>query len=127
MTRYALPDEPAPGGLAPWTVEPFWPLLAVMFGGAGLSWCWFVFNGFAMGSPTRVREALIAAGGFLGSFLLLLGIVGARASGAIGEAAFPYWMELILFWKIGVSYWLFAVQGRTFPIYAYYGGRCAAG
>ena len=36
--RAPVADEPLPGPLQRIAVNPFWPLLAVMFGGAWVSW-----------------------------------------------------------------------------------------
>ena len=57
---YTLADEPQPSGLQHLVVNPLWPLFGFMFGGAWLAFPWYVFNGFAMGSPTRKREAAVA-------------------------------------------------------------------
>ena len=62
---YHIPDEPRPGGLVRWAVNPVWPFIAVMLGGAWLSWGWFLFNGAAIGSPSRARERLLVAVGLL--------------------------------------------------------------
>lgn len=122
MADYSLPDEPRPGALAHLTVQPIWPLFAMMFAGSGVSWIWFVFNGIAMGSPTRKREVGLAALGFAGAFgiLLILGVTVREEW--VSDRALIYLREFRLFWKLGISYWLYTVQARTFGIYEYFGG-----
>lgn len=120
---YRIADEPAPSGLAHLAVNPIWPLFAIMFGGAWLSWPWFALNGFAMGSPTRAKEAIGVAVGFAGNvgftFALLL---------LLGLELLPAWTAPYLFiaysgWKLAVSYALFTSQARTFGLFEYYGGQ----
>ena len=41
---YRIADEPRPGAMEHLAVDPLWPFLAIMFGGAWLSWPWFVFK-----------------------------------------------------------------------------------
>ncbi len=89
-TAYHIPDEPRPAGLAHMTVNPFWPLLCVMFVGAGFSWAWFVLNGIAMGSPTRRRELWIAIGGLLGNAVLLIGVSWAPTRISVSRARRRY-------------------------------------
>jgi tetratricopeptide (TPR) repeat protein len=75
--RYRIIDEPSPSSLARVAVKPFWPLLASMLGGTWLAVPWFILNGFALGSPTRRREALLAAlavGGALALAMLVLSV-----------------------------------------------------
>ena len=124
---YRIDDEPQPSALAKWVVDPLWPLFAIMFGGAVLSWAWFVWNGFAVGSPTKRRELGLAIGGLLGSALLLFGLVGLYASEALGELGFKYALIVLTVWKLGVSYWLYILQGRSFHLYQYFGGEVKNG
>ena len=124
---YQILDEPHPGGMSQFAVQPFWPLIAVMFGGAWLSWPWFVFNSFAIGSPTRRREAVLAACGFVGSIMLILGLDTLIRREILPAAAGPYLFLVILVWKLGVSYWLYALQSRTFGLYEFYGGTVRNG
>ena len=53
---YRIGDEPQPGPLAQVAVNPVWPLLVVMFGGADLSWPWFALNSLASAALTAVRS-----------------------------------------------------------------------
>jgi hypothetical protein len=127
-TLYHVPDEPRPGKLSHVIVNPFWPLLCVMFVGAGVSWAWFVLNGFAMGSPTRKRELGIAIVGLAGNVALLLGVLGSHDRlGVDSELALPYLLLVVVVWKIGASYWLYMLQAGSFGIYEYYGGNVQNG
>jgi hypothetical protein len=124
---YRIADEPRPGTLSRFAVQPFWPLLAVMFGGPWLSWPWFVFNGFAIGSPTRNRELTLAVVGFAGNVVvsLLVGLLVVRE--LVPDSARPYLFLVGVVWKLGVSYRLFSLQARTFGLYVYYGGAVQSG
>lgn len=119
---YELIDEPRPGALAKLAVKPIWPLLAVMLGGAWISWPWFVLNGFAVGSPTRRRELLWALAGPAGCFALivLLGALGSRE--IVGGLGLRYLAISIVVYKLYVTYMLFSLQSRSFSLYEYFGG-----
>ena len=119
---YRLPDEPRPGALGQLVVHPMWPLLAVMFGGVWLSWPWFVFNAWALGSPTRVRETLTAVAGFVGSCVLFGALIMTSVALDLPDAALKYLFLALVIWKLGVSYLLAELQGRGFEVYAWYGG-----
>ena len=122
MSVYRVADEPAPSTWSHLVVQPVWPLFAVMFAGTWLSWPWFVLNGFAMGSPTRRREALIAAVGLAGNVLFGLGIVLLVSLEWIPRAAAPYLFILFTGWKLLISYAIFVTQARTFGLYEAFGG-----
>lgn len=124
---YRIVDEPRASGLASIVVNPMWPLLTHMFGGAPLAWTWFVLNGFALGSPTRRRELLLALGGIAGVLVLALAFGALVASGYL-PAEKIWWMLLVVtLWKLGISYWLYAMQSRTFELYTYFGGAVRSG
>jgi hypothetical protein len=128
VTRsYLISDEPTPGTISRVSVNPFWPLMCVMFAGAGVSWVWFVLNGFAIGSPTRRRELIVAVGGGIGSALLMATIGSFYAGGAVGDTAIPYLMLIVVVWKLGISYGLYMLQADSFAIYEYYGGTVQNG
>ena len=122
MQAYRLSDEPQPGTLARFAVQPLWPLLGVMFVGPWLSWPWFAFNGAAVGSPTRQRELMIVAGGFAGSFALVIVLLILAGAELVAKGALPYLFTILVVWHLAVSYWLYVLQSRTFALYEYYGG-----
>lgn len=125
--RYRLPDEPRPGGLSHLVVHPIWPLLAIMTCGPALAWPWFALNGWALGSPTRVRETLVAIGGFLGNLasLLLIGVVVEGFD--LPEGTLPYLLILASTWKLGITYALLSLQERPFGVYSWFGGTVRNG
>lgn len=107
---YRLPDEPRPGALSNLVVHPMWPLLSIMFGGPWLSWPWFLVNGWALGSPTRVREALVVGAGVVGSFVLLFVSAIIVKQFAFPPEVFPYLLTTVLIWKLGITYMLAEIR-----------------
>ena len=124
---YRIEDEPQPGGLAHLAVNPIWPFFAIMFGGTWLSWPWFIVNAIAVGSPTKKKEISIALGGFAISFLAVATLWNLADNRVISEGSIPYALLAILVWKLGVTYWLHTIQGRTFELFLYFGGTVRSG
>jgi len=125
---YHIPDEPRPGGLARWAVNPVWPFIAVMLGGAWLSWGWFLFNGAAIGSPSRTRERLLVAAGLLGSLLLVAALGWAVAADMLSTSAEIAYAGLgLTVWKLLITYALFTLQSQTIGLFEYYGGKLMNG
>lgn len=119
---YHIADEPRPSRWANLAVHPMWPLFGHMFGGALLAWPWFVLNGMVVGSPTRWRELAIATSGFALSAALGFGLMTAAEGQDIAERAVPYLVIGLTVFKIGISYYLFILQDRSFELYTYFGG-----
>ena len=69
---YRILDEPTPGALAAYVVNPTFPMLALMLAGTWLAAPWFAFNALALGSPTARREIGLAIAMLAGAFLLLI-------------------------------------------------------
>ncbi len=124
---YRIEDEPSPGALARWAVNPLWPLLAVMLGGAWIGWPWFVLNGLAVGSPTSRREVGWVLAGFAGSAALAALLVWQFRLGVLDQGSVRYAYLVLVVWKLGVSYVLYTLQARTFELYQHYGGHVANG
>lgn len=124
---YDLIDEPKPGALSHFAVKPIWPLLAVMLGGAWISWPWFVLNGFAVGSPTRRRELAWALAGPLGCLALILVLGQLAVQGAIGGLTLKYLTIGVVVFKLYVTYMLFTLQTQSFSLYEYFGGQLRSG
>ena len=61
---YRIIDEPAPSALSRLAVNPFWIMLAGMLLSRwqALAILWFVVNGFALNSTTKVKEICWAGG-----------------------------------------------------------------
>jgi hypothetical protein len=127
QAAYKLPDEPSPGILQNLVVNPMWPLLAIMFVGAWLALPWFVFNAFAIGSPTRIKELLITVAGWLGIFLLAVAVVKCFEALALADSNLKYGFQLVVIAKLGVAYWLYFLQSRTFEIYEHFNGMVRNG
>jgi hypothetical protein len=119
---YRIIDEPQPGPMASMAVSPIWPLFAIMFGGVWLSWPWFVLNGYAVGSPTRVKELTTVIVGLVGNVAFVI-VFGTLASAeVIPRASAPYFLLVLTVWKLAVSYRVYILQARTFGVYEYFGG-----
>lgn len=120
---YRIADEPRPSPLSHLVVQPFWPLVGLMFGGFWLAVPWFVFNSIAVGSPRRGREVATAILGVIGAFALAWAILFADAAGWIESGLHARLaLLLLLAWKITICYALCIQQSRSFSLYTYYGG-----
>jgi hypothetical protein len=124
---YHIEDEPLPTGLARYVVDPLWPLLAVMFVGTMLSWPWFVFNAFALGSPTKRREALAAALGILGLIALLTALLVAETQQILTGLPLRYAVVSLSVCKLAVSYQLYTWQSRPHALWQHFGGMARSG
>ena len=124
---YRIGDEPSPGALSAIAVNPFWPFVAIMFGGAWLSWSWFLLNSAAVGSPTRTREYAWILAGIIGSAILTFFVLVLAAQDAIKEEHIKYALLIVTTWKLGVTYALYSLQNHTIDLYEYYGGKLANG
>lgn len=127
MAAYRLPDEPLPSGLSRYVVDPMWPLLALMLGGNVLGLAWFVFNGLALGSPTRAKEWAYAAGSLIGCALLTLAMLMAFNQGWLQGTELRYAALLPLLLKLSVGYVLYMTQSRCFEVWEHYGGAARNG
>jgi hypothetical protein len=124
---YRILDEPAPGKLAHLSVNPFWPMLALMLDGSWLGWPWLALNSLAIGSATQRRELFgIAAGWSLGALLVhALLTIGAREW--IAEGWLAYVAIAVPALKLTCGYAVFRMQDRSFALYEYFGGRVRNG
>src|SRR5262245_52797722 len=80
---YHIQDEPLGGGRGLPALNPFWPLLAMMLGGAWIGAAAFAFNAWALRGPTWLREIGLAAAVLIGSPIILLGIGYMNGSGIL--------------------------------------------
>jgi hypothetical protein len=94
----------------------------MMLAGPWLAWPWFAFNGFAVGSPTRLREAGLAIFGLLGSGGLVFGIAAGISAGALAGTTLKLALLGLTLWKLGTGYVLYLTQARTFGVFEHYGG-----
>lgn len=119
---YQISDEPMPSTLSRFIVAPFWPLLACMMVGGVPGLAWLAFNGFALGSPTRVRESLTCLAGAVGA-LLIFGLVDiGMETGIVSPQAARYWVLLALVCKLGFAYMGCFLQQSALELHEHYGG-----
>ena len=121
---YQVDEEQASGGgLA---VSPLWPLLALMLAGAWCAWAWFIYNAYALKSPTFRREVIWSAAGIVGSLLLALVILAWAEVGNSEEAMIRrlrYALIGLSVWKLVIGYRVYLLQSRTVELYEFYGGQ----
>lgn len=127
MNNYVIIDEPKPSALSRLAVDPVWPLLGFMFGGAFFSWAWSLFNSHAIGSPTRLREILIVFGGFIYFFAVILGYGMLRGMGILDGVNPGYASLTLMIGELIVCYWLYILQQSTFEIYKHFNGKVVSG
>ena len=120
---YEIADEPVETDLRQYIVDPNAPLLAAMLCGAWLALPWFVWNAYALGSPTRRKElalcvATLGVTALAGYIVLALWDREVIAS----RTALQLALLGIVTWKLAMAYVISLVQARTFHVYAAYGG-----
>jgi hypothetical protein len=119
---YRIQDEPTGGRSGPPALDPFWLLLAMMFGGAGLGATAFAVNAWLLRGPTWAREVGIAIAVLAGAPLILFGLLTLRADGLLPDSLLKYAMLLIIAWKLGLAYWIFFLQQTSHALYQYFSG-----
>jgi hypothetical protein len=125
--RYRIPDEPLPTGLAHLVVDPLWPMLAQMLAGSWLALPWFALNAQALGSPTRVREWLLAAASLAGSAALVVALGIAAGNGVLAGAWLQAAALSIVCLKLAIAYALYFQQARVFELWTHFGGHARNG
>jgi hypothetical protein len=125
--RYQIADEPMPTTLSRFVVDPFWPVVACMMVGGVPGLTWLAFNGFALGSPTRVRESLNCLAGVVGALLVFCLVGIGKDSGIISEHAARYLVLLTLISKLSFGYMACFLQQRALELHEHYGGSKANG
>lgn len=124
---YAIIDEPLPGRLEKWAMNPAFTLLGLMLGGTYVGFAWFALNTLALGSSRRGRELTYAALGALGTsgwYYLLLTLGGAHV---ISLSALPYVAQAVLVWKLAFGYALYSSQQVSHELFQLYGGKTRSG
>lgn len=119
---YRIIDEPTPSPLSRLTVNPAWIVLA-SFLLQPIAWIWFLFNSFAMGSPTRGKEVLWAGAG-LGVILLMSrapewALLQGWLTSSETHRYVPYWTILRQVVVLSISYRLFLYQVIPHQIFNY--------
>lgn len=98
-----------------------------MIVGPWLGWPWFLFNGHAVGSNTRVRELVYIVLAAAGIPLFFLGIGALVALDIIVDGNLLY-MHLVLFvWTMIFGYALHITQNRAVSLFRYFNGPPAPG
>jgi hypothetical protein len=119
---YRIQDEPIGERRGLPALDPFWPLLAMMFGGAWIGTAAFAYNAWVLRGPTWGREIGLAITTLLGAPVLLLGLGLLRSSDMLPGSSLQYAFLLIVAWKLGLAYWMFFLQQNSHALYEYFGG-----
>jgi hypothetical protein len=120
---YRIQDEPIGGGRSgPPALDPFWLLLALMFGGAGIGATAFAVNAWLLRGPTWGREVGVAIAILIGAPVILFGLAMLRGGGMLPGSSLQYAMLLFIAWKLGLAYWIFFLQQTSHALYQYFGG-----
>jgi hypothetical protein len=119
---YRILDEPSPGRLARLAVNPFFPLLALMMAGAWAGLPWLLFNGLAIGSATRRREALWLLGGLVATAAVVGLLLALDQRGLLARSAVPFLVIAPEICKLVAGYASFELQERSYVLYRYFGG-----
>lgn len=119
---YHIQDEPIGGRRAVPALDPFWPLIAMMFGGAWLGTAAFAFNAWVLRGPTWGREMGLALATLIGAPVILFGLAILRSADMLPGSALYYAMLLIVAWKLGLAYWIFFLQQNSYALYEYFNG-----
>ena len=127
MADYRILDEPTPSTLSHMVVQPLWPLFSLMFAGFWLALPWFCFNAVAMGCPNRNRTFLFAAIGLTGKLVIITVVVIAAGVFEWDRYGVSYAMLGATVWDLGIGYYLFVLQSRTFDLYTHFGGTVKNG
>ncbi len=124
---YRIADEPSPGRLARFAVNPIWPMLATMLAGSWLGTPWFVFNAFALGSATRRREIAWAVGSVLLAAVLAQGVLHADLHRLAPEPVLLGGLVLVSAARLTGAYFAFLAQDASFELHRYFGGSVLNG
>jgi hypothetical protein len=124
---YRIADEPQPSHLSRITVNPVWPLFAMMFAGPMVSWCWFIINGWAMGSPSQKKEIKTSLLGFVGAMIIVFVVFLLAGQKVLQPGWIPYALIGLTLWKLGVSYQLYRLQATAFSLFEYFHGKTRNG
>jgi len=127
VARYRIPDEPRPGGLVQYAVDPMWPLLAAMLAGNGIGLAWFAFNSRALGSVSAVREWACVAASVAGCVLIHYALTFAYGGGWLDDPAIAYAVLAFPALKITFAYLLYLSQARSAELLTHYGGTLRNG
>ncbi|HEY4058838.1 MAG TPA: hypothetical protein VGM39_19625 [Kofleriaceae bacterium] len=121
---YHIADEPTDSPFSAYVCRPSAPMLAMMLAGAWLAWPWFIFNSIALGSPTKKKEIQLVLAGILGTAVMAVLVVLAIEEKWIESlTTLRFAVLAIVTWKLTIANAVKTLQGRTFHVYEYYGGK----
>jgi len=121
---YRILDEPS-GGATNIAINPFWCLIAYMFGGAWLAALLFALNAWTLRGPTWRRETALAVAMLAGAPLLLLLLIYIQNASQLPTAALRYLALLIVAWKLALAYWIYFLQQPAYALHEYFEARRA--
>ena len=121
-SKYLIADEPRPSALSQHVVNPQWPMLAQMLAGSWLALPWFIFNSFAIGSPSRNKDIALALTSVLGSVLLLFALEYLVGNNTITGVWVSLSFLTVIILRLYIAYRLFFSQSTVFELWQYYGG-----
>ncbi|NKF48995.1 hypothetical protein G3R49_00200 [Shewanella sp. WXL01] len=125
MNTYQVIDEPQHSKMSKVTVNPMWPLLSSMVGGALFGWLWFAVNSFALNSPNRGKELLTIV---IALFVFVAAHVATGIflnNGYLKGIPVDYVILILLCMKLVFSYKLFLMQMKSFSVYTHFEGKVA--
>lgn len=125
--EYKIIDEPRPGTMSKFAVDPLWPFLALMMAGPWLGFPWFVFNGMAIGSARLKREITWVVFGWLGVVALFGGLYLLVVQLNLGKVEVGYLKFAPVVWLMITGYVLHFSQARSAQLFAYFGGTLRNG
>lgn len=126
MDSYQIIDEPRGSRLSNATVNPIWPFLALIVGGALSSWLWFVINSIALNSPSRNKELLVVSIAFCVFIAMYLGLGLGKVNGLYEGLTKQYIDTAIYSIEIIFCFTLFLMQQGSFHVYEYFNGKVAS-
>ncbi len=126
MSTYQIIDEPQASKLSKATVDPMWPLLGFMLGGALYSWIWSAINSLALNSPNRKKELLVVFAALLAFITMYLSLNKLLVNGYLEEVNVQYIKLAIISLELIFCYKLFLMQRSSFDIYEYFNGKVAS-
>lgn len=120
---YLIADEPHDSSWKNLVVHPNAPLLAQILCGSWLALPWFVFNSYAIGSPSRRKEIMLCATQLAGTLVLGALLLWARGNGVIeSRTLFQLGLLAITGWKLAVGYAITRTQSVPFQVHEQAGG-----
>ncbi|MBO9489890.1 hypothetical protein J7384_05900 [Endozoicomonas sp. G2_1] len=126
MNSYQIVDEPRASRWSKKSVDPMWPLLAFMLGGAIFSWLWYALNSIALNSSSRNKELFIIGAALLVFTCMYIGLGALIEGGALADINIQYIKICITSIELIFCYKLYLMQQPSFDLYEYFNGDIAS-